>query len=87
MLLHGQSLARGNKESWPEVKIILVGEENVGKTTLLNLLRTGKQKVKRARAGSSVATNGISMEKWKISNSITANAWVRPAALCVDISF
>ncbi|KAH3766933.1 FBox-LRR protein [Pelomyxa schiedti] len=62
----------GPPSEWVHRKLVIVGEENVGKTTLLQCLSKGKP-IKSKR---SVATNGISIHSPFQMNKNSALKWV-----------
>ena len=58
--------------SWKKLKLIIVGQENVGKTTLLNNLRGDGSQYSIER---NISTNGISITDLEISKTLSITAW------------
>lgn len=53
--------------TWPRVKVMIVGPENVGKTTITGRLSTGKSKLSERPGGKGyVSTEGIDIVEWLV---------------------
>ncbi|KAF2071594.1 hypothetical protein CYY_007084 [Polysphondylium violaceum] len=63
MLLYLKDLIKGQEQCY-KMKLMIVGQENVGKTTLLKTLR---EKKKKAALGPNISTDGISIDNWVFS--------------------
>jgi len=60
MLLYLKDLIKGQEQCY-KMKLMIVGQENVGKTTLLKTLREKKKKV---ASGPNISTDGIAIDNW-----------------------
>jgi GTPase SAR1 family protein len=50
--------------TWKEIKLLFVGEEGVGKSSLLESFQNSKHKMKKD-PGQNLATDGIAMSEWQ----------------------
>lgn len=61
--------------TWKEVKLLFVGEEGVGKSSLLESFQNPKHKMKK-EVGQNLATDGIAMSEWiPPEHAVKFNCW------------
>ena len=60
---------------WRSLKLLVVGEENVGKTTLLRCLRNTNHNSLGQITNINISTNGIDIQPVQIGEGIELNAW------------
>jgi GTPase SAR1 family protein len=65
--------ARNGMTEWRESKIMFVGEEGVGKTSLLSCFMNSSNKLKKSSRD--VSTNGIAMSEWKPNKTVSLQCY------------
>ncbi|GAM26449.1 hypothetical protein SAMD00019534_096240 [Acytostelium subglobosum LB1] len=63
-----RDLVKGNERLY-KMKLLVVGQENVGKTTLLKVLRN-KKAAKEISSQMNVSTDGITVDQWRLNKSM-----------------
>lgn len=69
------SQLREGKEKWKRMKLLVIGEENVGKTSLISALTDFNKRKKEVREGVNHSTDGISIATWPISSDLEFSTW------------
>ena len=57
---------------WKQMKLMVLGQEAVGKTSLINCILD--HRIERQKGGDPLATQGIDIDKWKV-NDIYFSVW------------
>jgi GTPase SAR1 family protein len=60
--------AKNGTIEWKDVKVMFVGEEGVGKTSLLTCFKNSTNKLKKGARN--LSTNGIEMSEWKANKGL-----------------
>lgn len=53
--------------NWKQVKLMVVGEEGVGKTSVIASFKNKSNKLDKS--SKNISTNGIAMSDWKVNNT------------------
>lgn len=76
-LLQYLSQLKGKSTTWKRIKLMIVGEEATGKTSLLSCMTIKKQTKKgfKKRNKETVSTDGLSIGNWQPDTSIEFQTW------------